>query len=268
MYEQFFGFSHTPFTKNINPVQLYPSMAQQELLARLYYMVEHRCFGLVIGEVGAGKSTTLRSLYEKLDPAKYLFIYLSDSSLNPRGFYRDLCRRMGLEPAFLKSDAKRQFQTAVMECFQSQKKTPVVAIDEAHLLDHRMLEEVRFLTNFQMDTLSPMTLILMGQPELLKTLSLSAFEAINQRIDIRFHLMGLSEEETRSYIQHHLKTAGCHNAVFTEEAMKLIHQYARGIPRKINNICTSCLLHAFAGSLPLVDDHSVKRVLMTEFKTA
>ncbi len=81
-----------------------------------------------------------------------------------------------------------------------------------------------------------MTLILMGQPELLKTLSLSAFKAINQRIEIRFHLMGLAEEETRAYIQHHLKTAGCHNHIFTEEAIKLIHQYTRGIPRKINNI--------------------------------
>lgn len=144
-------------------------------------------------------------------------------------------------------------------------RIPVVIIDEGHLLGREMLEEIRFLMNFKMDSFSPLSLILMGQPELRVTLQAQAYEAIAQRVNVRFHLPAMSQGETTGYVQHHLKVVGVERAVFTDDALHLIHEYSGGIARKINNLCTSCLLHAFAKSKSLVDDRMVRVVLENEF---
>lgn len=104
----------------------------------------------------------------------------------------------------------------------------------------------------------------MGQPELKKVLKLQVFEAIMQRVNIRYHLPGMEEGETKRYINHHLKICGVHNPLFTEEAQSLIYEFTRGIPRKINNVCTTCLLMAYARHKHLIDDHLVKIVLDNE----
>lgn len=92
-----------------------------------------------------------------------------------------------------------------------------------------------------------------------------AHEAIAQRVNVRFHLPAMSQNETMAYVQHHLKVVGVERAIFTEDALYLIHEYSGGIARKVNNVCTSCLLHAFAKSKSLVDDRMVRVVLENEF---
>jgi hypothetical protein len=111
-----------------------------------------------------------------LDPIRYPFIYIADSSLEPRGFYREVLSQFGVTPAFHQRDARRQFDCVLLDAYENQGKQPVLVIDEAHLLSASMLAEVRFLTNFQFDSLSPFALILVGQPELRATLWLRAFE--------------------------------------------------------------------------------------------
>lgn len=267
MFERFFGFAQTPFTRQIATAQLYQATHFQELLARLQYMTQQRLFGLITGEIGAGKSTAVRALRDTLDPAHYRWLYLTDSSFTPRTFYRQLSAQLDRQPKFLTAEAKHTFQAAVLELYQNQKKTAVLVVDEAHLLSGVMLEEIRFLTNFSMDSLSPMALVLVGQPELKRTLALQAFEPINQRISLRFHLSGFSEEETQSYVKHQLDVAGCNRELFTREALQLIHQFTQGIARKINNVCTSCLLDAFTRSESIIDDHLVRRVIEAEYRT-
>ncbi|MEH7502553.1 ATP-binding protein [Neobacillus drentensis] len=172
----------------------------KELQARLTFMIQQRSFGLITGEVGAGKSTAIRSLKDRLETNQHVFLYLSDSALKPRDFYREMLLQVGIEPKFLASDLKRQFKTALLDIYENKKKTPVVVIDEAHLLSPSMLQEIRFLTNFQIDSLSPLALILVGQPELRDKLRLRSLEAISQRINTRFHLEGLTYDEMSEYI--------------------------------------------------------------------
>jgi len=267
MFETFFGLQQTPFGRQIATANLYASAQFQELLARLQYMAQKRLLGLVTGEIGAGKSTALRALRDHLDPAHFRWLYLSDSSFTPRTFYRELSVQLDREPRFITAEAKRVFQTAVLDLYQNQQKTPVLVVDEAHLLSGLMLEEIRFLTNFAMDSLSPMALILVGQPELRRTLALQAFEPIQQRVNLRFHLGGFTAEETHSYVKHQLDVAGCHRDLFTREALQVIYQFTRGIARRINNVCTSCLLDAFTRNESVIDDRLVRRVLEAEFRT-
>lgn len=262
MIKSFFGWTDTPFRREISTRDLFPSEQHQELQARLKYMVQDRSFGLITGEVGAGKSTSIRALRDHLKSSQhYLFLYLSDSSLKPRDFYREMLLQIGVEPNFLASDLKRQFKTALLDLFENEKKTPIVVIDEGHLLSPSMLQEIRFLTNFHVDSLSPLALILVGQPELRERLRLRSLEAISQRITTRFHLEGVKYEEMKGYILHHLKVVGEERQIFTEAALKRIFTHTRGILRKTNNVCTSCLLDAVARKQQLVDEDSVERVL-------
>lgn len=265
MYESFFGFTKTPFSRDIELDQLFELPGQKELISRLIYIAERRLFGLITGEVGSGKTTALRALTKELPVTKYRIVYVADSNLTPRNFYWAVLHQFGVTPHFYRGDAKRQLHKVILTLYEDEKKVPVIIIDEAHLLSKEMLEEIRFLTNFQMDSFSPMSLILVGQSELKRVLKLQIFEAIMQRVNIRYHLAGMDEAETREYIIHGLKICGVQHSIFTDDALKVIFEFTQGIPRKINNVCCTCLLTAYSKQQNLIDDHLVKVVLENEF---
>lgn len=265
MFEEFYSFTQPPFSKELKMSDLFLTEAHQEMLARMQYAAERRQFALCTGEVGAGKSTMVRLLTSRLQPTKYVMLYIADSDLTPRNFYYEVLNQLGHTPRFYRGDAKRQLNRVILDLYESQRKTPVIIIDEGHLLKREMLEEIRFLTNFRMDSFSPMSLILLGQPELRRILSTQIYEAIVQRLNLRFHLPGMSLEDTRSYILHHLKVAGVTNALFTDAAIEAIHEYTQGIPRKINNVCIACLLAGCSQRKRLIDDHMVREVIENEF---
>lgn len=245
MFEQFFGFVRTPFERDLPVDKLFLTTGFEELLARLKYTAERKKFALITGEVGSGKSTAVRVLSERLNTARYRVVYISDSALTPRNFYWGALHQLDCQPRFYRGDAKRQLHRVVTELVETQRKTPVVIIDEAHLMGKEMLEEIRFLMNFRMDSYTPMSLILVGQPELRRILQLQIYEAIVQRVNIRFHLPGLDRQETADYIRHHLNVAGVQANLFTDDAIEIIHEFSGGIARKINNLRTSCLLDAY-----------------------
>lgn len=251
MIHSHFQWDYTPFQKDVKTDHLFMSERFVEVQARLMFMIQQRSFGLITGDVGAGKSTSIRALKDRLAADKYVFLYVSDSSLRPRDFYREMLLQVNVEPAFLANDLKRQFKQALLDIYENKKKTPVVVIDEAHLLSPSMLQEIRFLTNFNVDSLSPLALILVGQPELRDKLRLRSLEAISQRINTRFHLNGLSYEEM----------VGENRQIFTESAQKRIYKETRGTLRLTNRLCTECLLDAVSRKQELVDEESVQRVL-------
>lgn len=261
MISKHFGWNYTPFQKDVQTKCLFQTKQFKELQARLTFMIQQRSFGLITGEVGAGKSTAIRALKDRLEENQYVFLYLSDSALKPRDFYREMLLQVGIEPMFLASDLKRQFKSALMDIYENKKKTPVAVIDEAHLLSPSMLQEIRFLTNFEIDSLSPLALILVGQPELRDKLRLRSLEAISQRISTRFHLEGLNYEELSEYINHQLEMAGEKRQIFTEASLKMIYKETRGILRLTNRLCTECLLDAVSRKQELVDEDSVERVI-------
>lgn len=265
MIKTFFGWQRTPFTKEIPTSDLYQSAAFQECVARLTYMAQTRSFGLVTGEIGAGKSTAIRALRDGLDLSAYRFIYICRASLKPRDFYRELLHQFGIVPQHLPSEAKRQFEHAIWDLYEGQQKTAVIVVDEGHLLQGDMLQEIRFLTNFQIDSISPLSLIIVGQPELRATLQMRLFKPITQRMNIRYHLAGLGLTETHNYVDHQLQVAGAQHPVFTAEAIDSIHAHTRGIAREINNVCTACLLDAVVRQEKLIDAMDVARIL-TEYK--
>ena len=264
MYEAYFNLTCTPFTRSLPPEQLLSTPAMKEAGARLDYTARERRFAVLTGEVGAGKSTALRAFFARLPATRYTPLYVTDSLLTPRNFYHETLWQLGITPRFYRGDARRQLHRALQERDDAGKQ-PVIVIDEAHLLGRAMLEEVRFLLNFDVDSRAPLALILAGQSELRRTLKLECFTAIAQRISFRAHLPALTLEESIGYIQHHLTQAGASHQLFTDAALRLIHAFAGGLPRQINNVCGACLLSAYAQHCQLIDDGIAHAVIETEF---
>ncbi|CAM3355810.1 ExeA family protein [Marinicrinis lubricantis] len=264
MFEAFYDLSRSPFSRDVPPSELYESVILEETLGRLEYAAERQWFAVVTGDCGTGKTTTIRRFAEELDPAKFKVLYLSDSKLTPRHFYKGLLEQLGCESKFYRGDAKRQLHREIELMRGIHGLQPVVVVDESHLLDREMLEEVRFLLNFKMDAQSPMALILVGQSELWDRINLQAYAAIRQRIDLQCKLPHYDRAQTGAYIERHMTYAGADRDIFTDGAIDDIYRFSSGAARLINKVCTHCLIYGAQNKHRIIDDHMVKRVIQGE----
>lgn len=257
----FFGLREVPFTREVDAKHCFISASYREATARLTYTVQHRQVCLLTGEAGMGKTTVVRSLLYQLDTVRYRYEYLCDSSLTPNLFYREVLDRFGVSASGRSAEIKRQYQATLLDLYEQDKKIPVIVIDEAHRLSEAMLQELRFLLNFREDSMSPLALILVGQPSIRTALKLRHMDAIDQRIQMRYQVTGLSEKETLDYVRHHMKVAGANHEIFSEEAIHAIFNYTQGVPRKISTLCGQALLDAYVQGSKIVGDTHVHRVL-------
>jgi type II secretory pathway predicted ATPase ExeA len=139
-----------------------------------------------------------------------------------------------------------------------QGRQPILILDEAHLLSHRLLHELRFWLNADMDATTPFTLILLGQPDLRNLLQLKGFEALNQRI----HVQPFDLEKSAAYIKHHLRVAGAERFPFADSFVSTAHQFSHGVARQLNRVCLNGLLLGFAERKPILDENDAKRAIM------
>lgn len=166
-----------------------------------------------------------------------------------------------MTPRFQRSQARRQFLTLMTDLFDQQHKVPVLIIDEAQNLPATMLQELRFITNTQMDAVTPFACILVGQPDLRAQLRLRYFEPIQQRIALRYHLGGLSESETQAYVAHHCKLAGATHPLMAPSALSLLYTTTHGIPRLINLFAVQALWAAAAAHADIVDEAHMQQAI-------
>lgn len=231
MYEAFFEMKNTPFINSIAVEGLYMSPMLDEALGRLEFAAAKRLFTVVTADVGCGKTTAIRKFASMLPSDKYQVLYISDSNLTPRWFYKGLLDQLGVESKFYRGDSKRLLHQHLEIIRGVHGKTIVTIVDEAHLLDKETLEEIRFLMNYRMDSLNPMALILVGQNELWEKLKLQRYAAIRQRIDLKCELPQYDRSQTEEYIIAHLEYAQGIKDIFTDKAVDEIYKYSSGSAR-------------------------------------
>ncbi len=254
-----FGFTRTPFAKSIAARDLYVRDAHAEAVARIGFCIAEATLGVVCGEVGAGKTVAVRAAVAALDRTRHHLIYVPNPAFGTRGLYVAIVSALGASPRFHKAEVMRQAADLLAAEEHERHRRVVLVIDEAHLLCPEQLEELRLLTNADMDAASPFAGILVGQPTLGRRLRLGAFAALDQRIATRYSLPPMDLAESATYLRHHLALAGRTDPLVADDAIARLHRVAGGLPRKLNNAATAALIAAAADGKALVDDTCAKR---------
>lgn len=261
MYEQYYGLRERPFSKTPDPRFLYMSRTHREALARLLHAVEERDVVMLTGEIGCGKTTLSRALMDELGDG-YRVILFINPRLTPMEFLRALALRLGIEnPSRFKTDLLEEIGAALYGLYQA-GICPVLVIDEAQLVPFKeTFDEIRLLTNFQLDDRNLMSVVLMGQPELRKRLAHRVYEPLRQRIGLQYDLRPLTREETAEYLDFRLQVCGGSTGLFLEGAVDRVYAYSGGIPRKINHVAALALLEGFGREARLIDSDILDGVL-------
>ena len=258
---KFYGFIHIPFTNEVRAKDIFLSSQISELHERLNYYLAHKGIGLVLGEVGSGKTTAVRSWVESQNPNNHKTVYLPQVPDKPRALWRTLARSFDLTPSYQKDDCKAKVSAFIEDLSQNQKLKLILIIDETQNIPDPILEEIRLLTNSQMDSRSDLTIILIAQPIFKSRLKVPDLKALAQRIRRPFFVAGLSSEEVKAYINHQLKLAGKTDPLFGDDAISLIFNYSKGIPRVINNLCLDALDEAAKQKRDIIEEKLIERLI-------
>jgi general secretion pathway protein A len=262
MYESFYGLTGKPFQLNPDPSFFYGSRGHKRAFAYLEYGVyQGEGFIVITGEIGAGKTTIVRSLLEKLDPAKVVAVQIVSTQLDAD----DLLRAVGAAFGIPVRSVDKALLLASLEAFLCQlavdKKRALLVVDEAQNLPPRAVEELRMLSNFQLGDQALLQSFLVGQPELRQTMQRPQMQQLRQRVIASYHLGPLDQVETQAYIEHRLKHVGWkEDPRFEPACFAVIHELTGGIPRRINTICNRLLLAAYLAEQHEVSTDDVRAV--------
>jgi len=258
-----YGFTRMPFGRDLAPGMLHRHAAHNEAVARITWCITERSIGVVTGEVGAGKTVSVRTALSGLDPSRHTIIYLANPLVGVRGIHEAVLTAFGANPTNLSSRLVRQAAAALSAERDERGRTPILVLDEAHLLGYEQLETIRMLTNHAMDQDSPLACLLVGQPTLRRTMKLAVLAALEQRTALRYTMPPMTAAETTSYTRRHLTLAGRSDTLFSDDATALIHTTARGYPRAVNNLALQALVATYAANKSIVDE-AAARAAVTE----
>lgn len=261
MYRKHFGLNRHPFSNEIDGDDLFPSRSMTELETRLKYLFELRGVGLVTGESGSGKTTVTRRVTGDLHKGLYRVLYVPLSTGNVMDLYKSIAWALGLPTERSRAALYRCISGEVSRLCIEAKARPVLIIDEAQNLRSDVLEDLRLLTNYNMDSENRLTLLLMGQPELRRRLSMTVHEPLNQRIIVRHHVTPLELDEVDEYLKHLLRLAGTELPLFEAQAVSAIFQATNGLARKVNRLAHHALNAATVDKAKAVAAHHVEAAL-------
>ena len=253
MYLDYYKLKTHPFKTNPDPEFLWFGEKHKEALSLLKYGILKRDgFLLLTGDVGTGKTSLIRYLIRLIDSSA-LVATIHDPDMPAIDFFNYLSEEFKMNRVFSnKADFLIQFKKFLLRAY-SEHKSIFVIIDEAQRLNHERLEEIRLLSNIELDDQKLVNIFFIGQSEIEQILMEERNKAISQRINLSYHIQPLDELETVKYIAHRLKTAGSKRGIFTVNACRDIFAISGGVPRLINSICDCAMLSGFAEGRKVVD---------------
>ncbi len=262
MYESFFGFTGKPFQLNPDPSFFFGSRGHKRAFAYLEYgLYQSEGFIVITGDIGAGKTTIVRSLLEQLDSSKVVAVQIVSTQLEAD----DMLRAVGAAFGLPVRSVDKAILLASLEAFLCQlavdKKRALLIVDEAQNLAAGAIEELRMLSNFQLGDQALLQSFLVGQPELRGMMQSPQMQQLRQRVIASYHLGPLDKSEVQGYVEHRLKHVGWKDDPrFDPACFELIHLLTGGIPRRINTLCNRLMLAAFLGERHAIDPGDVQTI--------
>jgi putative secretion ATPase (PEP-CTERM system associated) len=262
MFEPYFGFSAAPFQLSPDPSFFYGSRGHKRAHAYLQYgLYQSEGFIVLTGEVGAGKTTLIRSLLNELDQTKVVATQLVSTQLDADSLLRAVATAFGVAvPGKDKAGVLGQLEAYLLGLVEQNRKALLI-VDEAQNLAPAAVEELRMLSNFQVGNRALLQSFLVGQPQLRDLMRSASMQQLRQRVIAAYHLGPLDQDETRAYIEHRLKHVEWQgDPRFEDSAFPAIYAHTTGIPRRINTLCTRLLLAAFLSEKHTIAAEDVARV--------
>ena len=261
MYLEHFGLRELPFRNTPDPRFVFWSRSHEQAFHMILYALEERELVMLTGEIGTGKTTIIRAVADHLeDDAAYQLIVMVYPRITPYQMLKTIASSLGVPLRRSRNDLLESIADELVERFTNEQHIGLV-MDESHLLPGKKIyDEIRLLNNLQLDEGNLLSLILVGQPELIQRLRHPTYRAFRQRISMHLQLLPLDEEETIAYLHHRWVVAGGENFPFSEGAVQQIHRLSRGIPRVINQLAHLSLMEAFGEDRAHIDEKLVERV--------
>ena len=265
MYTKYFNLKQKPFSLNPNPSFVFLSKQHKEAFAHILYGINNRHgFIELLGEVGTGKTTVLRTILGQFQDKNYRFAFIFNPCVSATELLRKIHQEFGITPDGRDINSLLNTLNDFLLEENHSGRTVVLVIDEAQNLKPEVLEQLRLISNLETNVDKLIQIILSGQPELNRLLRRHDLRQLNQRIAVRCKLGALSRNETGAYIRHRLKIAGAGTAnrvIFSDLAIFMIHMYSRGVPRMINILCDRALLATYADGRHMVSPPIVYRAI-------
>ncbi len=262
MYESFFGFREKPFSLLPDPDYIYMSRGHENAYTHLEYAIsENKGFVVITGEIGSGKTTLLNFLLNKIQSHIQVGL-VNHTACSPNQLLKMICQEFDLAVHGMdKAEMLEAFNGFLLEQFASKNRV-VLIIDEAQSLSPKCMEEIRMLSNLEVEKHHLLQIIIVGQPELRNRLQQKNLEQFAQRVTVNCHIDRLGQDEIEHYIRHRLRIAGAKNPdIFDEGAVQAIFASSCGIPRVINAVCDMALLYGFVDGLKVIDKKVIEDVI-------
>ncbi len=244
-YKLFFGFEKEPFGADIDIEQILQTPQLNAAKNRFEYAADLGAVYLITGEIGSGKSTTIRYLLSCLHPSEYKLIYVTATTGSILELYRLIMGELGMKlTGMSRAVMTGQIKREIMEVVNSKKMNTVLVIDEASLLRLEVFVELHTLCQFEMDSKPYLPMVLAGQSNLIDKLMYPGSMPLASRIVAKSHFVGAQRDQLESYLTHHLSICGIKTMLFDETAVTAIHQGSGGIFRKANHLARGALIAA------------------------
>ena len=261
MYRKHFALTRHPFDKELSADDLFPSVSLAELSARLGHLVDMRGIGLVTGDSGSGKTTACRRLVAGLHTGLHRVLYVSLTTGNVMDLYKTIAWELGLPTERNRAALFKSIRTEVSRLCAENRLRPILIVDEAHHLRTDVLEDLRLLTNYAMDSENRLCVVLVGHPELRRRLGMAALDALSQRIVVRAHVRGIARDEIGGYLDHRIRLAGCELPLFEPPTVEAIYQASSGLPRKANLLAHHALFAAALAKAKTITTEHIQAAL-------
>ncbi|MBN2097765.1 MAG: AAA family ATPase [Candidatus Omnitrophica bacterium] len=262
MYQQYFGLEQNPFNVTADPNFLFFSRRHQEAFSQLLYGIkERKGFLAITGEIGTGKTTLCRALLNSLGENTKTALILNPS-LSKLELLQTILQDFGIS---WQNNSTLSLLNILYKFLLKQLSlgnNVVLIIDEAQNLRMHLLEQIRLLSNLETEKEKLLQIVLVGQPQLRQKLERPSLRQLRQRIIVRYHILGLDQDEIAGYIKHRLNVAGSNGRIkFTEQALDEIYRYTQGTPRLINIVCDKALLAGYVYQNKIIDQEMLKECI-------